>query len=472
MFFTRLLLYNFLVIVCLLFHLSSASQCPLPNGLPPSTLTFNTGVSGSGGVGVGGAQDPNWKVATNSINGTYDPAVVMTSYPPSYFSHSLLTHTWISFSETGSHTGNRDFYFKRDFTLPCFNVCGKNYSDDNAFCLDLTIYVDNSVPEIYVNGVPQGTSVGLIPDPNPYNPPGVAGAIKTSVSLCKGWKPGNNTVVIRVASSAIVMGLLVESSFRSPPLSDTVHAAICAGLSFPWRNKSFNKSGLYRDTVHLSPTCDSVKILDLTVWPKADTAITASICKGQSFMGYDTGGLYIDTLVSATGCDSIRRIQLSTLSAPVPQLQDPSSYCVGDSLLLSPGQFQSYLWQDGSTKENYTVKTPGLYAVTVTNACGSIRKQITVTEKACNISFPNAFTPNGDGKNDDFKILSSYLFQEYHLVIYNRWGQKVFESRDPAKGWDGIYKGKLQQSGAFLWQSIYKRAGIISSMKGSVLLIR
>jgi gliding motility-associated-like protein len=63
---------------------------------------------------------------------------------------------------------------------------------------------------------------------------------------------------------------------------------------------------------------------------------------------------------------------------------------------------------------------------------------------------PNAFTPNGDGNNDEFKLEGTYL-TEVHLIIYNRWGEKMFESFDLDKGWDGTYQGRIVQDDVYTW---------------------
>ena len=56
---------------------------------------------------------------------------------------------------------------------------------------------------------------------------------------------------------------------------------------------------------------------------------------------------------------------------------------------------------------------------------------------------PNAFTPNGDNINDEFKPeMLEYLEEGYLFEIFDRWGEKVFYTNDPDKGWDGLIKGK------------------------------
>ena len=60
------------------------------------------------------------------------------------------------------------------------------------------------------------------------------------------------------------------------------------------------------------------------------------------------------------------------------------------------------------------------------------------------IPVPNAFTPNDDGLNDEFKPLFS-IVNEYKMLIFNKYGEKIFESDDINRGWNGIYKGKIVQ---------------------------
>lgn len=218
-------------------------------------------------------------------------------------------------------------------------------------------------------------------------------------------------------------------------------------------------------------TKDSVNI---TVDNSSFQSIDATICEGQSYAGHTTTGIYLDTLGSGGGCDSVRRLNLTVLPKPRPDLGGSKTICSGDSLSLSPGSFDNYTWQDGSHQPSFKVKQSGIYSVTVTNTCGSATSQVQVIAKFCDLYFPTAFTPNRDGRNDLFKILYAYNLSDYHLVIYNLWGQKIFETRDPATGWDGRLSGQLQQQGVFIWFCEFKRPANPEkiSMKGTVTLLR
>jgi gliding motility-associated-like protein len=157
---------------------------------------------------------------------------------------------------------------------------------------------------------------------------------------------------------------------------------------------------------------------------------------------------------------------------PKPESGIRAGICTGDTLVLSPGFYSTYLWQDGSTLDHFVVRNTGVYSVTVSNSCGSASMDYVVANGNCNTFFPTAFTPNNDRKNDFFKVLTDLRFQEFQLVIYNRWGQKIFETKDAAKGWDGYFNNKEQPPGAYVWQCVFRRENTTSQLKGTVMLIR
>lgn len=118
------------------------------------------------------------------------------------------------------------------------------------------------------------------------------------------------------------------------------------------------------------------------------------------------------------------------------------------------------------------------YTLTITNNQGCIAvRQITiiVISPDCrepNIFVPNAFTPNGDGNNDVLYVRSN-LIESMEFAVYNRWGQKVFETNDQNIGWDGTYKGTELSSDVF---GYYLKAKCYDGeeyfKKGNITLIR
>ena len=460
----------------LFFGARSFSQCSVQSGPSPPNSAFNTGSNGSNGTITAGNPDLNWRVARDSITGNYQPAVVMISTPSVYYKSIWSDCAWISFSPLGEHTGDKFFFYKTNFDLPCFNPCGKSYNIDNTFCLKLDLFADNSIYEIYVNDSPQSAYLGnSIPLADYYHADGMKETGKLSVSLCKNWQAGNNSLIIKVASSATLSGMLAQASVQPlPQLSDITSVSICQGEVFHYRNKTLTQEGYYVDTLHPSSGCDSIVALHLTLRSKSFSTENQVICRGQTYSGHSSNGTYVDTFHAANGCDSVRTLNLSVLDNPKPNLAPNAEFCTGDSLILSPGVFSSYIWQDASTKDQYIVKKPGLYSVTVTNTCDSAPKwvSVSVTEKQCAILFPTAFTPNKDGKNDLFRILTNYGFQEFNLAVYNRWGQKIFEANDPGKGWDGSFQRLSQDIGTYVWICKYKKSDISTTLKGTVVLIR
>lgn len=89
------------------------------------------------------------------------------------------------------------------------------------------------------------------------------------------------------------------------------------------------------------------------------------------------------------------------------------------------------------------------------------------------IYLPNAFTPNGDANNDILKAIVVGMKEFHYFSIYNRYGELVFTTTNPSFGWDGIFKGKLQNTGAFVWMvEAVDAAGNIIREKGTTILIR
>ncbi len=250
-----------------------------------------------------------------------------------------------------------------------------------------------------------------------------------------------------------------------PRLFATINQTICEGQ----RYMGHNASGKYIDTIHLPTGCDSVITLNLTVKQRALSAINKSICEGEVYFGHTTSGTYRDTLVAINGCDSIRTLTLSVLKQPAPFIGNDTTICEGDNLVLFPGQFSSYTWQDNSTQSRLTVKQPGLYYVTVTNSCGSAKAQIKIVSTDCKFHVPNAFSPNGDGINDTWIIpfLSSY--PNCKVDIFNRYGQLLFHSNGYSKPWNGTYNGASLPFGIYYW--IINLNNGVARMTGSVTIL-
>lgn len=195
---------------------------------------------------------------------------------------------------------------------------------------------------------------------------------------------------------------------------------------------------------------------------------------------YTTAGSYFVTLTitTATGCQSsITNIQ------PVTVKPSPTAYfSVSPSITpipnatdlsftnLSTGAI-SYIWNFGDGNTSNAVNPTHYYALTgeylmqlvAMNSLGCIDTFSLKSTSENYIHFANAFTPNPNGGNGgtyNFYELNNDVFfptsagiEEFHMMIYNKWGEVIFESFDINKGWDGYYKGKICEQDVYVWKA-------------------
>jgi gliding motility-associated-like protein len=110
--------------------------------------------------------------------------------------------------------------------------------------------------------------------------------------------------------------------------------------------------------------------------------------------------------------------------------------------------------------------------VTTPFGCKASYSQQIKPEECCTVSFPNAFTPNGDDKNDCFRPMFTGYKRFQMFRVTNRWGQTVFESTNSNPKWDGMYNGVKQDLGVYYYYLRYDCGGKTLEVKGDVTLIR
>jgi gliding motility-associated-like protein len=139
----------------------------------------------------------------------------------------------------------------------------------------------------------------------------------------------------------------------------------------------------------------------------------------------------------------------------------------------------SVLWSNGSTGNQIIATQPGTYGVTVSHpVCGSFYTEVNINSTLCdcNIMLPNAFSPNGDGRNDYWSPQKPVdcNIETYILRIYNRWGQCVFFSENINHQWDGTFEGKPAPQGIYIYElSLYKGKSLQRFyQKGDITLLR
>jgi gliding motility-associated-like protein len=135
----------------------------------------------------------------------------------------------------------------------------------------------------------------------------------------------------------------------------------------------------------------------------------------------------------------------------------------------------SYVWDTDPVQTEATAINlpPGTYTVIVTDSAGcKVSDTITISDAPNVFAVPNAFSPNGDGLNDEFTVIQSNV-SEFEMFIFNRWGELLYYTTDLNEGWDGRYEQKEAEIGAYVY--VIKAAffdGSSLEKKGNVTLLR
>ena len=221
---------------------------------------------------------------------------------------------------------------------------------------------------------------------------------------------------------------------------------------------------------------------DVSVCPGIDLVLSANY-PGATYL-WNTGsvqpilpvtepGLYwVD--IQADSCHI--RDSCNVIFVPLTlNLGNDTVICDGQSVYIdASGMFDSLVWWDGQTITSRIITDPGTYtAIAYSQGC-SMADSITI--KICSeIFFPNIITPNDDGKNDVFRPVFKAV-EQYHLLVFNRWGRVLFESNDPTLGWDGMHKGSPCPPGTYYFTASYLSQSITSrtteQISGAFMLLR
>ncbi len=170
-------------------------------------------------------------------------------------------------------------------------------------------------------------------------------------------------------------------------------------------------------------------------------------------------------------------IVINTFEPYLDILEDDTTICNDESLTLhtAAAPISNYLWNNGSTAPDLIVNKAGSYWVVATNACGTFTDSVTIEMQNCDCrSFvPNAFSPNGDQANDVYKIRTNCNATNFVMSIYNRYGQRVFTTQSPDKGWDGTFNGEAMDVGTYFYYIKFKGPrGDDFERKGDLILLR
>ncbi|HQU76190.1 MAG TPA: gliding motility-associated C-terminal domain-containing protein [Chitinophagales bacterium] len=260
-------------------------------------------------------------------------------------------------------------------------------------------------------------------------------------------------------------------------------------------------SGTGNKTIHIIPTIPIGDVPDQLICEGQTVNLNANAAGIEGYAWYEYGDttlVYDDFYFSVTpdstityllvgtdeeGCNSSDTVMIA-VEYPTNEF-DTAIFCIGTQALLDAGHPGSnYSWSTGATTQQITAGMTGIYNVTIDPAdqvCNIFKEfRVEMVTDTCDpiVEIPNAFSPNNDGVNDFFSLYGAAV-TDLDLLIYNRWGELVYETHDIGivnnmqAGWDGTFRGEPQEMGAYAY--FLKATGGSGNsvvLKGSVTLIR
>ncbi len=172
-------------------------------------------------------------------------------------------------------------------------------------------------------------------------------------------------------------------------------------------------------------------------------------------------------------------VPLDLLPQDAAHMHEEMAVCLSKDKIDAPPGHTNYLWNDGSTAASMPVHTEGTYEVTSMGGCTLIDTIAVTNNKelcGCPAMIPTAFTPNGDGKDDAFGPLfeRGCSVSNYSILIFNRWGQKVFASHDPSSKWTGDFWHITAELGVYTYYMQYTSGtnNTVYTFNGDVTLVK
>jgi gliding motility-associated-like protein len=246
------------------------------------------------------------------------------------------------------------------------------------------------------------------------------------------------------------------------------------------RTANITTPGLYwvKVTVGLCSTRDSFTIKnfpyefkmgkDLRYCEKIDTTLTITLpnvtkivwnkeVTGPVFRLTAPGKVVVE-LHNSNDCPEKDSIEVKLFPNPIVNLGPDTSLCLSEMPTLDAGAGMiSYLWNTGATSQKIIGYDSGLYWVKVKDLEGCVNRDSVNLNKRKDafpsiIFMPNAFTPNGDGRNDMYPM-NQYMVKGslYNVKLFNRWGEKIAEFTNPDMNWDGNINGKPASEGVYIF---------------------
>ena len=213
-----------------------------------------------------------------------------------------------------------------------------------------------------------------------------------------------------------------------------------------------------------------------------DDVLTWNIGLEQDYIIVNQSGSYIATRTNSAGCASKDTIDVYVSPSPIAEATPDTAVCFDEietlELAVSSYGREQVLWSSGEMDNEIVIDEEGTYSVTLTNEFGcKTTDTVVVTRECINALFvPNAFTPNGDGNNDEFGPKGVNVY-DFNFYIFDRWGEQLFHSTNMDIKWDGTHLGRPCQLDVYVWKLSYKAEDQngyfnVKQKMGTVTLVR
>lgn len=406
------------------------------NGLCPDTAEVFVNVNALPTVSVNGS--------LSVCNGGSTPLTAM----------GASTYSWLPSTGLSSTTGS--VVSAGPTSATSYTLVG---TDANG-CTDTTVFsINSNSPTVVLSGNSQICE-------------GVAGLHTASGALTYTWEP--NSGISSTTGSIVSVTPTVQTTY-------TVIGTDAGGCT-----------NITMMTVSVTPAPVAIISDDDTICVGESSILTASGGNAYSWNnGSATSSITVSPVLSSIysvtvsngNCTDVEMVSVIVNDNPTIDAGADVTIANGTSTVLTGSGGGAYSWYPSSGLSCVTCQNPTAspgqttkyyLLVTDANGCTAIDSVLVIVEIICNgeVFVPNAFSPNGDAQNEVLYVYGN-CFKTFLFEVYDRWGNKVFETTNPAIGWDGVYKGKSMDAAVF----VYKLSAITKSdqefiLKGNVSLVK
>jgi len=242
------------------------------------------------------------------------------------------------------------------------------------------------------------------------------------------------------------------------------------------------------DDIEISPMLWSSNGEVSYIWTDPSGSTSTSEILSISNAQPSHSGIWSLRITDTLDCYSEDSVEITIHPTPVPAFAGQDTITTEEPVEIDAGDgFTSYLWNTGETSQLITAEVEDWYSVMIESLYGCAGEDSVYVQFVTApppppppeeppgelILLPNAFTPDGDGLNDEFKAIGQPdNLSSFSMTIFNRWGQMVFETKDISLGWDGTYQGKPSPAGTYVFRVEYSISSRSFDTSGTVILVR